>query len=111
MEGICSERVGRKALEEVHVSGVASAGLSSLHAGRTALHIMAEKGQLEAVKLLRDSGKFSAASVRISSSNDSRTALDIAKGRRDTEMIALLEAWTCEGYDSLLLCSTGIRLE
>ena len=61
--------------------------------GRTALHIIAEKGQLEAAELLRASGKFSPAAVRLSISNANRTALDIAKGRRDTEMIALLKAW------------------
>ena len=70
--------------------------------GRTALHIIADKGQLEAAKLLRASGKFSPAAVRLSISNDNRTALDIAKGRRDTEMIALLKAWMSQCYGTHL---------
>ena len=58
--------------------------------GRTALHLMAERGHLKAAQMLQKSGKFTA--VGALEGKNKRTALDIAKARADTAMISLLES-------------------
>ena len=60
--------------------------------GRTALHLMVERGHLEAAQMLQKSGKFTAVAAR--EGRGKRTALDIAKARGNTEMIGLLESWS-----------------
>ena len=60
--------------------------------GRTVLHLMVEKGHLEAAQILQKSGKFNAVAAR--ENKHKRTALDIARAHADTEMISLLESWS-----------------
>ena len=58
--------------------------------GRTALHIMVEAGDLIAVWLLRESGKFRMLEAR---SKPHGTALDLARKTGNMTMIHLLQPW------------------
>ena len=59
--------------------------------GRTALHLMVERGHFEAAQMLQKSGKFTAVGARQDRHN--RSVLEIAKARADADMASLLESW------------------